>query len=138
VTTKQSLFREVNRDLLGDSNIGEQHELLDLSANVPTLGRTGTDLFNQEVRLSPLIWTTVRRKAVLVKGKLDLHPFQGEGTIVETSRAELLGDRLQDPNILLDFGDLVLAIKSNAVQTLVIDDILSVAVGQLAGGPGEM
>ena len=58
-----------------------------------------------------------------------------DATILEAALAELLGDIMEDLDIVGDPLGIVCWIDRNVSKSLAVDDILGLGIGQLRGGP---
>ena len=100
VTTQESLFRDVNSNLLSHGDIGLQHKLREreLLTQGPVVCLT-TYLLHKRVRLSAFFTTAVTRQAILVQLERQAQVTKTKGTIFKPTIEELLRKALNEASL---------------------------------------
>lgn len=140
VAPEHSLFREMNSDLLRDSHVCEEHKLCE---NVSS--ETSSDsikvidsyLLDEVVGLSPLVRAAVNRQSALIKLELQSKRVRLDATVLEPTRTELLGNVIQDLDVVGDASSIVLGDDGDVTQRFTVDDTVGIIVRQLGCGPGS-
>lgn len=120
MTTKQGLLWEMDGDMLGHGNVGQEHVL-----------------FDQEARVSPFVRSAIRGQPVLVKIELQLQAPKADGAILKSVLPQDLRNGIEDLHIMLNARDLVVAADGDVAQALAIKNVLRVLVGQFGSRPVE-
>ena len=120
MAAQKSLFREVNSNLLCHSNVGSEHEL-----------------FHQVVCLIAIPRSTIDGHAILIELECQLELFSADGAALETSLTQLSCKIIEDLDVVLNVGSVMLGSDSNTAKRLAIDDVLRILVREPCSRPGQ-
>lgn len=77
-------------------------------------------------------------KPVLVDFELQARSLQLENTVLEAAGAQLLGELVEDLDVVLDVARAMLWNDGNTSKDLALDDILCLCVAELSSRPGKL
>lgn len=94
-------------------------------------------LLNEVVGLSPLVRATINRQPALIKLELQAKRVRLDAAVLEPARTELLGNVIQDLDVVGDASSIVLGDDGDVTQRLAVDDTVGIIIRQLGCGPGS-